>query len=249
MDEIVSTLLGNATATAILFAVGITITIVSAILFVVAFFQGREVSFWPPKIGPRPFEPRPMQTREPPTAVSDPRPLSQKRQIGQAEEAVVNIGFPQQRAGEPDVSWWAIPIFLGKSSSVKSLEGCHVFLLMAFDEHQLRWQSDDVRGSAEVTLRIGEDPKIVPIAMRCEQSWDSPWGRIPARTAILTDESFLVHRQLVPLLPRHHTVDIEIRSFDKRWRKKFVIDVPEGQHTNGHFIMRPLDGFFEEQFG
>lgn len=54
MDEFVKLLSSNATVTNTILIVLVFAVLSLLSMFLVAFFQGREISFWPPKIGPKP---------------------------------------------------------------------------------------------------------------------------------------------------------------------------------------------------
>ncbi len=178
---------------------------------------------------------------------------------------LVHIGVPCQRASEPFLSWWQVPIRLRRGFGLNSLEECFVYLgedSLFLTEKNMRWRSDEERGSAKTTLYVGPDAQWVPIIIRSEKRITTKWGDLPNGTARITGESWLVHGQPDDLLPKHYIVKLEIRSFDRqlpsemRWSKKFIIDVPEGQEGNGHFLMSPYEldtlvevGFFDSSLG
>ncbi len=76
MSELFKWLSANPTAANVFLYLAATVISSFLILFLAAFFQGREISLWPPKIGPKPVKP--------PQKISDPAadPAAAKEGIG-----------------------------------------------------------------------------------------------------------------------------------------------------------------------
>lgn len=73
MSEIVKVIAGNSTAFAIILAAISLLVVTTVFIYVVAFFQGRSISFWPPTVGAKPQPPSdPRGTVPSPTSVSTP---------------------------------------------------------------------------------------------------------------------------------------------------------------------------------
>lgn len=151
-------------------------------------------------------------------------------------------------AGEGSLSWWHVKIRLRPNSSVKLLEGCRAYVKSDFlqPQRRMRWRSDNAYGAGEVTLRLGNEPEIVPIAIRSESAVLINAAQLPPYVASLTDEGFLVHKNISALAAgQRHPLTVEIQSSDKRWKKDFLLDVPPQNASNGHFILHfnPMDDF------
>src|SRR5688500_8221451 len=61
MDELIKLLSTGSPTAIVLCAAALVLTIVVAVIYAVAFAQGRSVSFWPPSIGERPKSPTSVQ--------------------------------------------------------------------------------------------------------------------------------------------------------------------------------------------
>jgi hypothetical protein len=106
---------------------------------------------------------------------------------------------------------------------------------------KLRWTSPDrVEGESEASLRIGEEPKDVPIVARTEIAL--PF--LPAMKSRITDTNFLVHKsnftdiRFTPGI-KNHKLKLEIRFEDWSWSRIYYLCVPSNIANNGHFIMFP----------
>ncbi len=89
---------------------------------------------------------------------------------------LITIGYPKNVASEPYLSWWHVPVCLNKitDSPILSLDHCSVYLdVTGVNKMKLRWTSDRPGGDSEASLRIGEEPKLVPIVARTETTL--PW--------------------------------------------------------------------------
>jgi hypothetical protein len=158
------------------------------------------------------------------------------------EKDILYFSPPQQLSGTPSLSLWHIGVLLKPNSLLKSIEGCRVFVIVGlFESHKMRWRSDDVRGNAEITLRLGNEPELIPITIRSEIDAEFNGVQLPAYSASLLNEGFLVHRAPYWLAEGPFPITVEVRSFEKKWSQKYILEVPNKKTSNGHFILRSND--------
>lgn len=177
-------------------------------------------------------------------------------------EGLIHFGYPQQRAGDPTLSWWQIPIMLNRieGCAVRELKSCRVFLSESLKQVKMRWRSDRPDGDDATDLRLGKDAKFVPIIARSEKGFtfrvvDGRGISTQPGPAIITDEAFLLRANLATTLEYNkfisgqsittgYRLSIEIHCEEWLWRKYYWIYVPQNDVSNGHFIMfpSPLEG-------
>ena len=87
MDELIALLSTGSPAAVVVGTAALVLTIVVAVIYAVAFAQGRSISFWPPSIGERPKSPPSVQNGDKGTATS-----------GAAQSPVVDRGTILQAA-------------------------------------------------------------------------------------------------------------------------------------------------------
>lgn len=158
------------------------------------------------------------------------------------------FGCPYLEGQEDHVSWWHIPIWLkqGDDASVTAYEHCRAALIVEeakyFPKSQinLRCQSDKPQGDAEFALRLGEDPKKLPIAIRNE----IPENASRSCPTYFTDEGFLQHNVREPRLESGtYKFKLEIRHEKLRWESSsYMLTVPGPRMSNGKFTLSKLPG-------
>jgi hypothetical protein len=82
MAEFFKWLSGNSIATNALLVSFVTLAALTGVVYVAAFLQGREISFWPPKIGAKPDKPTTSRDSSQSTDIQIQVPLSLRKELG-----------------------------------------------------------------------------------------------------------------------------------------------------------------------
>lgn len=167
------------------------------------------------------------------------------RKLPQLQE--VQFGWPKHVAYDdtPHVHKWYVPVLLNPATAEQSYEQCRVELHFidrrGYSREQLhmRCQADDPSGEARFTLRRGEAPKMIPIAIRTE---GRGWNQLAEWEARMTDMEYLVHQRPFPLPPDTYQFRLHVRHLDKHWESPiYTLAVPKPNISNGSFILSRED--------
>ncbi len=174
-------------------------------------------------------------------------------------ERLIYFGYPQQRSGDPPLSWWHVPIMLNRIEGcpVRELKSCRVFLGESLKQFKMRWRSDQPEGSDTTDLRLGEDAKFIPIIERSEGGFTFRVGggrgiSTSAWIATITDEAFLLRGNPAAKLEYNsfmspqsiktgYRLSIELHCEEWLWRRHYWVYVPQDGVNNGHFVMFPSE--------
>lgn len=176
------------------------------------------------------------------------------------QQPQVCFGSPLQGADMYNywfLSWWHISVWLETipNPSMRSYDHCTAKLILERCEsgqtypaekaqsYDMRCQSRD-GPQAEFALRIGDEPKPIPIAQRTEDVPPELQGDFKSWRQYITDDQFFYGSPL-PLLPGRYELRLEIKNLDlnKTWRGPlYTLTVPEGGKSNGHFILSMAKG-------
>ena len=163
--------------------------------------------------------------------------------------AQVEFGSPQQDAGEMNVSWWHVPISLNDPSGQAAITHYHdctarlVFLgtvpYPARVVDLVCRKVDTPRGISEFSLRVGDEPRKLPIALR----WESDFGQFYSQgDAFITGLAHQFQNARVKLNPGEYRFRIEVRSGTAKWESGiYVLRVPNKTASNGQFILSKLE--------